>query len=239
MSAMPNPSGKRRPKRRHHGDGTVVHRTDRWRRKPWAAVVPYTDPSGRRREMWLSAVSRQEADELRKAELDRQVRAAFGVDLLAQAPNVGRLVDGFVAENVAYIKTIPTRLHGEIETMVTRGVNSGRLHRDLARDIEERFGVAESRARLIARDQVGKFYGKVNTLRQRAMGVERFVWRTVGDERVRDEHTDREIESDPEQGGTPYSYDDPPEGELPGEPINCRCFPEPVFDDILDAVEAT
>lgn len=71
MPPMTNPTGKHRPKRRHHGEGTVVHRTDRWRAKPWSAVVPYVDQQGRRREMWLSAASKAEADDLRKAELAR------------------------------------------------------------------------------------------------------------------------------------------------------------------------
>ena len=51
MPAM-NPKGTHRPKRRHHGDGTVVRRKDHWRAKPWAAVVPWTDETGRRRETW-------------------------------------------------------------------------------------------------------------------------------------------------------------------------------------------
>ena len=67
-----NPTGKHRRKRRHHGEGSVCLRKDRWRAKPWAAVVPWVDESGRRREMWLSAASRAEADELRKAELRKQ-----------------------------------------------------------------------------------------------------------------------------------------------------------------------
>lgn len=66
-----NPTGKHRRKRRHHGAGTVVLRKDRWRAKPWAAVVPYLDESGRRREMWLSAGSRDEAEAMRKAEVAR------------------------------------------------------------------------------------------------------------------------------------------------------------------------
>lgn len=69
MRTMPNPTGKHRRKRRHHGEGTVVHRTDRWRAKPWAAVVPYVDASGRRKAMWLSASSRDEAEALRKREV--------------------------------------------------------------------------------------------------------------------------------------------------------------------------
>jgi len=69
MLPMGNPTGKHRSKRRHHGEGTVVKRTDRYRARPWAAVVPYIDPSGRRRETWLSASSRAEAEGLLKREL--------------------------------------------------------------------------------------------------------------------------------------------------------------------------
>lgn len=79
LMPMSNPTGKHRPKRRRHGEGSVVPRapyrlkdgTLRKREKPWAAVVPYIDASGRRRETWLSAGSRDEAERLRKAELER------------------------------------------------------------------------------------------------------------------------------------------------------------------------
>ena len=77
MRPMTNPTGRHRAKRRHHGEGTVLRRTDRWRARPWVAVVPYTDPSGRRREMWLSAASRDEADDLRKRELARLRKATI------------------------------------------------------------------------------------------------------------------------------------------------------------------
>lgn len=69
MTIVGNPTGKHRPKKRHPGEGTVVLRKDRWRARPWAAVVPYLDESGQPRKMWLSAASRQEADDLRKREL--------------------------------------------------------------------------------------------------------------------------------------------------------------------------
>lgn len=64
MRAMVNPTGKHRRKRRHHGEGAVILRRDRWRARPWAAVVPYLDESGRRREMWLSAASRETGTDL-------------------------------------------------------------------------------------------------------------------------------------------------------------------------------
>lgn len=94
-----------------------------------------------------------------------------------------------------------------------RAIQDGQLHGDLADELEGQFGFSEDRAALIARDQIGKAYGQINASRQREMGVTQFIWRTVEDERVRSEHEDR--------NGETYDYSDPPDGELPGEPINC------------------
>jgi integrase len=92
MTPMPNPTGKHRRKRRHHGEGTVVLRKDRWRARPWAAVVPYLDESGRRREMWLSAGSREEADDLRKRELAKLRKGIVPTD-----ETVGEYVNGWLS----------------------------------------------------------------------------------------------------------------------------------------------
>ncbi len=86
-----NPTGKHRPKRHHHGEGSVLLRKDHWRSKPWVAIVPYTDESGRRREMWLSAGSRAEADELRKAQLRE-----FAKGLVRSEETVGDYVSAYL-----------------------------------------------------------------------------------------------------------------------------------------------
>lgn len=93
MRSMTNPTGRHRRKRRHHGEGTIVHRTDHYRAKPWAAVVPYVDAEGRRREMWLSAASRAEADDLRKAELAR-----LGKGIVRTEQTVGEYVTAWLAD---------------------------------------------------------------------------------------------------------------------------------------------
>lgn len=46
-----------------------------------------------------------------------------------------------------------------------------------------------------------------------------YIWRTVGDDKVRDSHAERE--------GCIFSWDDAPEGGHPGEDYNCRCIAEP------------
>lgn len=164
-----------------------------------------------------------------RIQLGAQVKAALGVDLFSTDAKLRALAEGFVSENVALIKDIPAKILSDVEQTVTRGISSGKLTKDLADEIEDKFGFGESRAKLIARDQVNKFYSKVAASRHQSMGVNKFVWRTVGDERVRDSHEILE--------GEIFSYDDLPEPGLPGEEINCRCFQEPYFGDILDEVD--
>jgi SPP1 gp7 family putative phage head morphogenesis protein len=164
-----------------------------------------------------------------KGQLTKQVRAALGSDPVLKDRGLRARVEQFAHENASLITRIPERLHGDVAALVTRAAAGGRRPtREVARDIEDRFAVSERHARLIARDQVSKFYGSLNHARQREMGVERFIWRAVGDERTRAEHA--------ELDGETFSYDDPPEidGEeaLPSEQVNCRCWAEPIFDDL-------
>jgi SPP1 gp7 family putative phage head morphogenesis protein len=126
---------------------------------------------------------------------------------------------------VALIKSIPQQYFGDIEKRITAGVRSGTRWEDLAQELQDRYDVSESRAALIARDQVGKFYGELNEVRQTALGVKSFIWRTANDERVREEHADLE--------GETFDWDTPPSEGIPGEAVNCRCFAEPVLDDLL------
>jgi SPP1 gp7 family putative phage head morphogenesis protein len=160
-------------------------------------------------------------------QLRNQARAALGADVFISDRKVPTLVDHFVAENVALIRAVPEEVAAGVAKLATRAFSTGMPHPELAKHIEERFQVGESRARLIARDQVGKLAGQVNAARQQALGITRFTWRTVGDERVRPEHEDLD--------GQEFSYDDPPDEGLPGEPVQCRCSAEPIFDDILSA----
>ncbi|MAO54179.1 MAG: hypothetical protein CMM61_00590 [Rhodospirillaceae bacterium] len=49
-----------------------------------------------------------------------------------------------------------------------------------------------------------------------------YIWRTVGDGKVRSSHADR--------NGKVFSWANPPEGGHPGEAPNCRCWAEEVAD---------
>lgn len=175
--------------------------------------------------MYADRTSTFQAEQLRKQRV-----AALGVDVFAAEPNLEPITKAFVTENVALIKSVPNAYFDDIEKLVAREVRAGTRHEDIATKIAERYGVASSKARLIARDQVGKFYGDLNRVRQKALGVERYIWRSVRDNRVRPEHHHLD--------GKMFAWDKPPSEGHPGQPINCRCYPEPDFSDILNPQRA-
>jgi len=63
------------------------------------------------------------------------------------------------------------------------------------------------------------FAGLINQLRQEDLGIERYVWRSQDDPKVRDSHAEYDDQV--------FRWDDPPAGGHPGEAHNCRCYAEP------------
>jgi SPP1 gp7 family putative phage head morphogenesis protein len=165
-----------------------------------------------------------------RAQLARQIRAALGIDLTFRDARLAQRIEAFAHENAALITDMSEGYMREVAKAATRAVTEGTRWETLSEQLQGRLDIAENRADLIARDQVGKLYGQINADRQQEVGIEKFVWRTVQDERVRPEHDDRD-------GGV-YSYDDPPDGELPGEPINCRCNADPYLEDLQVALRS-
>lgn len=183
----------------------------------------------------------QRTETHQRIQLERQTKAALGADVFVADRKLPGLINGFVLENAQLITSIPERLMLEIADATARAVASAKPWPKLAAELSDRFGIARDRARLIARDQVGKLYGQINAARQQDLGVTKFVWRTMRDERVRGDPDGKYPKAEPshfDREGKVYSYADPPDGEIPGEPINCRCYPEPVFDDILGELDA-
>ena len=178
-----------------------------------------------------------------RTQLLEQVRRSIGIDLktVADTKLTGQLKQ-FAADNVALIKSIPQQLFDEVEKRVLTGMREGTRHTELLTELGERFGVADSRMKLIARDQVLKLNGALNGARQQALGITRYTWRTAGDERVRG--TPGGISpkgTHYERDGEVYSWDDPPgdpsdpaDGGHPGQAINCRCWSEPLIADLVD-----
>lgn len=169
----------------------------------------------------------QEVADFNEEVFQRNLKRVTGADIYLDQPWLAGEVTLFTEQNVNLITSIPEQVFPQVESIVNQAIQRGLRAEDIEDDIESRFGVSESRARLIARDQVNKLNGQITQLRQTDLGITRYIWRTSLDERVRDSHAAQE--------GQIYSWDDPPEETgHPGFQFQCRCTAEPILDDLLD-----
>lgn len=173
----------------------------------------------------------QRTSGLQKSELARQLSSIYGkelsIDIFAEAGIKERL-EAFAANNVLLVKNVPAQFYQQVGQQVVQGLRTGQRAEDLQAIIVDRYGVSQSRARLIARDQTGKIYGELNKARQQDLGIDSFTWRTCEDERVRPEHE--------ELDGQSFPWDAPPSEGIPGEPVACRCGAEPNVQAMIDAL---
>lgn len=164
----------------------------------------------------------------------KQQLSSIGINIFQDTPSLNRLLRRFTARNTRLIKTIPDEILTDVGKLIESAVASGIRVETLQAQIlarDPRAGVvgsseyrkAKNRASVIARDQVLTFSSQLSKARQQENGIDRFIWRTVGDERVRHLHAGRD--------GKEYSWEtgagakDP----YPGSGIQCRCSPEPVL----------
>lgn len=170
-----------------------------------------------------------------KGELNRQFRAGLGVDLLHGEPYLRQQLEMFTEDNTRLITSLAQEHLDQVGGIVMRAARTGQRVESLADELQTRFGVTESKAELLARDQVGKLNGELTQLRQQSVGITEYEWSTSRDERVRSRHAELE--------GTSHGWNDPPVVDErtgrrahPGQDFQCRCTALPKVDDLLDAL---
>lgn len=163
------------------------------------------------------------ADEERRnrTRLGNSIKSRFGIDAasLMTSGDVRDTVQVAVQRSVGLIRGLNDDVAKRVEFAVLDAAQRGQSTTVLSERLRGEMGVARNRARLIAKDQVSSLNSALNRVRQEQFGIDSYVWRTVGDERVRDEHASRD--------GKVFRWDDPPEDGNPGEPIGCRCVAQP------------
>lgn len=172
-----------------------------------------------------------------KAQITRVMKQALGIDYFQAEPWLAEELNIFAINNANLIKSNNAAFISQVEGVVYDGMRRGLRHEEIARQIlgsgkdelgkVSRFKQAKTRANLIGRDQINKLNGNLTRLRQENAGVKRYIWRTVGDNRVRDKHAGFD--------GKEYNWEEgAPGGIHPGDEIQCRCYAEPVIDDLLN-----
>ena len=163
-----------------------------------------------------------------KTRLIQTFRTALGVDIrpVLSDATIQPIMAAWRRENIALIKTIPSRFHDGLyrrvsETFADRPFDQQALSRMLNREYKS----AGYNLRRLTRDQTSKAVGQLTRARHQQLGISDYIWRTVQDEAVRDTHA--------ELDGTRQSWDSPPSVGHPGEDIQCRCVPDPVVGNVI------
>jgi SPP1 gp7 family putative phage head morphogenesis protein len=140
-------------------------------------------------------------------------RSLLGVDLYRGEPWLKDMQSAWVKQNVSLVKSIGTQYHDQLTTVIQNGVFNGLSVKQLAGQIEDKFGVTKNRATLIAQDQILGANARITQIRAESIGVNQYEWETVMDSRVRPEHAELQ--------GKIFSWNKPPSIGHPGTPIRC------------------
>ena len=141
--------------------------------------------------------------------------------------------EAFVQKNVALIRGMRDDHLQQVADIVRPAAAAGQRWEELAPQIKERLGVAENRAKLIARDQVGKLASQLHQEHQTSSGIVEYTWSTSQDDAVRG--PPKSVENHRILNGKRFRWDQPPlipgtsEHAHPGERIQCRCVAIPVI----------
>ena len=166
--------------------------------------------------------------------IEENIKKVVGIDVLFFEPYLADSLGLFATQNANLIKDILPDSMTKIERITMQGLQAGTRYKEMAQEIlnvvNPRDGINRTRAEFIARDQTNKLNGQLNFLRQSELGVRKYIWRTVGDDRTRDSHA--------AHNGQEFRWDSPPaDTGHPGEDYNCRCWAEPVFTDLIEGTE--
>lgn len=175
-----------------------------------------------------AAYARATAPELEKFALDyakwhldkftASIRQAtrYDVQPLLHLSETNEILKAATRRNVALIKGLNSDMERRVTTAVIDSFNERRPISKLRAKLVKDLGFAPGRASIIAQDQIGKYTKELDQFRMEQIGVTKYVWVTVGDDRVRPTHVANE--------GKTFSWDKPsPVTGHPGDDINCRC----------------
>lgn len=170
----------------------------------------------------------------------KTLRTVLGASTAFYEPWLQNALNSFADNNVQLIKTLSSDTFQNIRNMALQGINTGLRHEAIRDEIMSRFDATKNRAKLIARDQVSKLNGQLTKVRQENIGVDRYIWRGVNDERERKNH--RNMNNRVCQWNDSTVVKSLSSGKWiarnsiggvelhPGQDYQCRCWAEAMFD---------
>lgn len=151
--------------------------------------------------------------------------------------------ENIIDQNVGLIRSITEEKLPTFKNALVNAITQDAPVSEIAKMVRKNFKTTESKAHMIARDQVGKLNGALDEFHQKTIGVKRYRWRTVHDGAVRG-NPGGKYPPKPGQNnhwkldGKIFNWDKPPtmaDGRKlnPKQDYQCRCYAEAVLDDII------
>lgn len=147
------------------------------------------------------------------------------------SPEMRDALDSVVGENVALIKSIPSRQFEAIESAVMRSVQAGRDLKTLREELLDLGAKSKNRAALIAKDQSNKATAVMTKARRITLGLTQAKWRhSRGGVHPRKSHVAADGQTYDIEKGCLI------DGKyiMPGEEINCRCVSHAIIPGFED-----
>jgi SPP1 gp7 family putative phage head morphogenesis protein len=148
-------------------------------------------------------------------------------------PGYLQFVDKVKGTNRELVKILGKEYIEGVTNLATDTFARGGSVQELTNDLLEYTGGDIKKAEFWARDQMGSAYGEFTKQQQTLAGIKNYIWRTVGDNAVRENH--REL------NGRVFSWTSgarstglltKPGAAHPGEDYRCRCTAEPTLKEI-------
>lgn len=173
----------------------------------------------------------------------QSIKTVVGVDPVSKNQGYQTLIQSWSKENSRLITSIQSNLLDDVAGVTQRGMSAGKSINDISKEIKDRYGVTKSRARTIARTEVGKLNGNLTKVRNQELGIKTYYYVASMDERVRDSHKalngmlckwdDDRVYSD--DNGKSWKRRS---GKMfigsPGQDINCRCTSRSNVNQLLE-----
>jgi len=167
----------------------------------------------------------QKTNKWNSAQWSSILQSVLGIKGFIRVPGVAQIIKAFINENVNLITNLESETLRKMKLSLNNSIISGQRVETIASNVEHTLDVSRSRARLIARDQIGKLNGQLTMNNQTGYGITHYIWQASNDSRVRQTHLNNNNKR--------FAWDTPPMSTgHPGQDYQCRCWADPDFSTI-------
>ena len=157
--------------------------------------------------------------------------AKLAIEQAVDSPFIMEIKENFIKTNMEMLDLAGKEyISGISEAAMNTFLNGGSMD-DLVETMTEYTDGDVARAEFWAQDQMSSAYSEYTGQLHKEAGLDNYVWRTSGDNAVREAH--RELEGKTFSWATGAPMQDDCGGGLynPGTPYRCRCTAEPTLDE--------